>query len=122
MFRVWFVLEALFFLKRVTSTIHGAIIKERSEFIQQTTLRNCALTPEKSPRRRKLIGTRCFAVCYEERACQLLKFYMSHDLKKGPFATLIIESSQIFFFKKTFLTRNAFCRSHRDRHLILVNT
>ena len=66
MLRVWFVLEALFFLKRVTSTIHGAIIKERSEFPQQTTLRNCALTPEKSSkkslRRRKLIGTRCFYI------------------------------------------------------------
>ena len=42
------------------------------------------------------------AVCYEERVCQLLKFSMSQEVKKGPFAALIIESSPnfslIFFF------------------------
>ena len=35
-------------------------------------------------------------VCYEEEACQLLKFSMSRS-KKGPFAALIIETSQKFF-------------------------
>ena len=43
------------------------------------------------------------AVCYEERVCQLLKFSMSQEVKKGPFAALIMESSPnfslIFFFK-----------------------
>ena len=38
-------------------------------------------------------------MCYEERACQLLKFSMSQEVKQGPFAALIIESSQ-----KNFLT------------------
>ena len=37
------------------------------------------------------------AVCYEERACQLLKFSMLQEVKEGPFAALIIESSPIFF-------------------------
>ena len=32
-------------------------------------------------------------VCYEERACQLLKFSMSQEVKQEPFAALIIESS-----------------------------
>ena len=36
-------------------------------------------------------------VCYEERACQLLKLSMSQEVKKRPFAALIVESSQIFF-------------------------
>ena len=36
-------------------------------------------------------------VCYEERACQLLKFSMSQEVKKGPFAALIIESTPNFF-------------------------
>ena len=36
-------------------------------------------------------------VCYEEEACQLLKFSMSQEVKKGPFAALIIETSQNFF-------------------------
>ena len=36
------------------------------------------------------------AVCYEERVCQLLKFSMSQEVKKGPFAALIIESSPNF--------------------------
>ena len=36
------------------------------------------------------------AVCYEERVCQLLKFSMSQEIKKGPFAALIIESSPNF--------------------------
>ena len=46
------------------------------------------------------------AVCYEERVCQLLKFSMSQEVKKGPFAALIMESSPnfslIFFFFKYF--------------------
>ena len=33
-------------------------------------------------------------VCYEERACQLWKFSISREVKKGPFAALIIKSSK----------------------------
>ena len=42
------------------------------------------------------------AVCYEERACQLFKFSMLQEVKEGPFAALIIESSPIFltYFQK----------------------
>ena len=37
-------------------------------------------------------------MCYEERACQLLKFLMSQEVKKGLFAALTIESSQNIFW------------------------
>ena len=38
----------------------------------------------------------CWMQCYE-RVCQLLKFSMSQEIKKGLFAALIIESSQNLF-------------------------
>ena len=37
-------------------------------------------------------------VCYKERACQLMKFSMSQEVKKGPFAAFIIESSLKVFW------------------------
>ena len=37
-----------------------------------------------------------FAVWYEDRAFQLLKFSMSQEVKKGPFAALTMESSKNF--------------------------
>ena len=43
------------------------------------------------------------AVWYEDRAIQLLKFSMSQEVKKGPFAALTIESSKNFiltYFQK----------------------
>ena len=76
-------------------------------------------------------------VCYEGQACQLFKFSMS----RGPFAALIIESTQkrrisrdqrglIYFLPKIvqwakfeaklFPMRNALDRSNRDRPLSLV--
>ena len=42
------------------------------------------------------------AVCYEERACQLLKFSMSQGVKTGPFETLIIESFQKIIYFNVF--------------------
>ena len=43
------------------------------------------------------------AVQYEDRAIQLLKFSMSQEVKKGPFAALTFESSKNFvltYFQK----------------------
>ena len=38
-------------------------------------------------------------MCYDRWACQLLKFSISQEVRQGPFAALIIESSQ-----KNYLT------------------
>ena len=86
------------------------------------------------------------AVWYEDRAIQLLKFSMSQEVKKGPFAALTFESSKnfiltyfqklmMFYFlvakdsllgkvwgKTFFPMRNAQDRSYRDRHLITFST
>ena len=79
-----------------------------------------------------------------EQAFQLLKFSMSQEVKKGPFAALTIESSikfiltyfhelmWFYFFatkdsllgkfwrKNIFPMRNALDRSYKDRHLIVI--
>ena len=79
-----------------------------------------------------------FAVWYEDRAFQLLKFSMSQEVKKGPFAALTMESSKNFILthlrkimwfylpatkdnllgkvwgKFFFPMRNALDRSYRD--------
>ena len=39
------------------------------------------------------------AVWYEDRAIQLLKFSMSQEVKKGPFAALTFESSKNFILR-----------------------
>lgn len=37
---------------------------------------------------------------FEEQACQVLAFSISEEVEKRPFAPLIIDSSQIFFFNE----------------------
>lgn len=37
---------------------------------------------------------------FEEQACQVLAFSISEEVEKRPFAPLIIESSQNFFFNE----------------------
>ena len=83
------------------------------------------------------------AVWYEDRAIQLLKFSMSQEVKKGPFAALTFESSKNFMlthFQKLmwfyfivtkdrllgkvwggnfFPMRNTLDRSYRDLLLII---
>ena len=80
---------------------------------------------------------------YEDRAIQLLKFSMSQEVKKGPFAALTFESSKNFiltYFQKLmwfyllvtedslsgkvwgktfFPMRNAQDRSYIDRYLTI---
>ena len=84
------------------------------------------------------------AVWREDRAIQLLKFSMSQEVEKGPFAVLTFESSKnviLTYFQKLmwfyllvtkdsllskiwgklfFMMRNALDCSYRDRHLIMV--
>ena len=55
-------------------------------------------------------------VCYEERTCQLLKFSMSHEVKKGPFTALIIENSQnLFIFLNIFPETNVVLFTYYQR-------
>ena len=53
-------------------------------------------------------------VCYEERACQLLKFSMSQEVKRGLLAALIIKSSQKSFFN-VFSKTNAVLFTYYQR-------
>ena len=51
------------------------------------------LTSRPQPSKQVLIAFACqlsHLVCYEEQACQLWKFSISQEVKKGPFAALIM--------------------------------
>ena len=70
------------------------------------------------------------AVWYKDRAIQLLKFSMSQEVKKGPFAALTFESSKKFilrYFQKLMwfyllVAKDALDRSYRDRLLNVLRS